>query len=157
MRSTSAQMRSASSQMSRVNSRSLGLAFCSSSCAAPRMPESGFFTSCASIEAMAVTERAALRWVSWRSILLAMLRSCSITTTRSCGSDNGAAWMLTKRTAGRRGVSSVMPYSDTLWPESRTLSISAKSGPSAGRKSASLTPISVAALLSKKFSAAELT
>ena len=40
----------------------------SSSCAAPRMPESGFFTSCARTAAMPVTLRAALRnTVSWRS------------------------------------------------------------------------------------------
>jgi hypothetical protein len=36
----------------------------SRSCAAPRMPESGFLISCASIEARPVTDRAAARWVS---------------------------------------------------------------------------------------------
>ena len=51
------------------------------SCAAPRMPDSGFLISCASMAASAITERAAPRWVSWRSILSAMVRSCSITTT----------------------------------------------------------------------------
>ena len=68
MRSTSAQMRSVSSQIRRVSSRSASPAFCSSSWAAPRMPDSGFFTSCASIAAMALTERAAPRWVSWWSM-----------------------------------------------------------------------------------------
>ena len=63
MRSTSATMRSVSSQISRVSSRPAASASCSSSCAAPRMPDSGFLTSCASIAAIAVTERAALRWV----------------------------------------------------------------------------------------------
>jgi hypothetical protein len=37
--------------------------------------ESGFLISCASIAASAVTDRAALRWVSCRSILSAMVRS----------------------------------------------------------------------------------
>ena len=59
----------------------IALAACSSNCAAPRMPDSGFLISCASIAAKALTERAAPRCVSWRSILSAMVRSCSITTT----------------------------------------------------------------------------
>ena len=64
MRSTSATIRSVSSQISRVSSRSPASALRSRSWAAPRMPESGFLTSCASIAAMAVTERAALRWIN---------------------------------------------------------------------------------------------
>ena len=43
---------------------------CSSSCAAPRMPDSGFFTSCASIAAIARRPSGRRRGaVSWRSIL----------------------------------------------------------------------------------------
>ena len=37
-----------------------------------------------------LTERAALRWVSWRSILSAMVRSCSITTIWPGRSVSGA-------------------------------------------------------------------
>ncbi len=61
MRSTSAQIRSVSSQISRVSTVSSGVTDCSSSCAAPRIPDSGFLTSWASIAAIAVTERAAPR------------------------------------------------------------------------------------------------
>ncbi len=63
MRSTRVTIRSASSQINRVSVRSSGDAACSSNCAAPRMPDSGFLISCASIAANAITERAALRWV----------------------------------------------------------------------------------------------
>ncbi len=94
-------MRSVSSQMSWVSSRPAASASCSRSCAAPRMPESGFLTSCASIAAIAVTERAALRWVSWRSILSAIERSCSVSTTRSVPSPAGAPWMVTERAEAR--------------------------------------------------------
>ena len=61
MRSTSARMRSASSRISTASSRSARPTLASSNCAAPRMPDSGFFTSCARIAAMPVTLRAALR------------------------------------------------------------------------------------------------
>ena len=83
MRSTSFTMRSVSSQISVVSGRSSSPADCSSNCAAPRMPDSGFLISCASMAASAITERAAPRWVSWRSILSAMVRSCSMTMTWS--------------------------------------------------------------------------
>ena len=53
MRSTSFTIRSASSQISRVKVRSSSPADCSRSWAAPRMPESGFLISCASIAASA--------------------------------------------------------------------------------------------------------
>ena len=56
----------------------------------PRMPDSGFLISCASIAASAITERAALRCVSCRSILSAMVRSWSITTIWPGRSVSGA-------------------------------------------------------------------
>ena len=56
MRSTSFTMRSASSQISRVSARSSSPTEDSSSCAAPRMPESGFLISWASIAARPVTD-----------------------------------------------------------------------------------------------------
>ena len=77
---------------------------CSSSCAAPRMPDSGFLISCASMAASAITERAAPRWVSCRSILSAMVRSCSMTTTWPAYSGSGATWRSTSRSPGLRGV-----------------------------------------------------
>ena len=107
MRSTSFTMRSASSQISRVSVRSSSPADCSSSCAAPRMPDSGFLISCASMAASALTERAAPRWVSWRSILSAMVRSCSITTTWSGRSGSGATCRSTSRSPGLRGVDEI--------------------------------------------------
>ena len=70
-------MRSVSSQISRVSARSSSPTELSSNCAAPRMPDSGFLISCASIAPSAVTERAALRWVSCLSIFSAIDRSCS--------------------------------------------------------------------------------
>ena len=113
MRSTSFTMRSASSQISRVSVRSSSPADCSSSCAAPRMPDSGFLISCASIAASAMTERAAPRWVSWRSILSAMVRSCSITTTWPGRSGSGATCRSTSRSPGLRGVDRSTRYSLT--------------------------------------------
>ena len=89
MRSTSFTMRSASSQISRVSARSSSLTDDSRSCAAPRMPDSGFLISWASIAARPVTVRAAPRWVSWRSILSAIDRSWSTTTTPSWRSSSG--------------------------------------------------------------------
>ena len=97
MRSTSVTMRSASSQISRVSMRSSDEAGCSSSCAAPRMPDSGFLISCASIAASAITERAALRCVNCRSILSAMVRSCSMTTIWPGRSVSGATCRSTCR------------------------------------------------------------
>ena len=100
MRSTSLTMRSASSQISRVSVRSSSPTDCSSSCAAPRMPDSGFLISWASMAASAITERAAPRWVSWRSILSAMVRSCSMTTTWPGRSGTGATCRSTSPLAG---------------------------------------------------------
>ena len=116
MRSTSVTMRSASSQISRVSMRSSEEACCSSSCAAPRMPDSGFLISCASIAASAITERAALRWVSCRSILSAMVRSCSITTIWPGRSVSGATCRSTWRSPPMRGVPRSTLYSLTGEP-----------------------------------------
>ncbi len=105
-------MRSVSSQISWVNSRAAASASCSKSCAAPRMPESGFFTSCASIAAMAVTERAAFRWVSWRSILSAIERSCSVSTRRSGPSPAGAPSIVTERGRKARAFEQDVVFGD---------------------------------------------
>ena len=64
IRSTRLHTRSVSSRIRRVSGRSSGRTLCSRSCAAPRMPASGFFTSCASIAAIAPTDRAAPRCVN---------------------------------------------------------------------------------------------
>ncbi|MEY9616162.1 hypothetical protein ABIF21_009036 [Bradyrhizobium elkanii] len=121
-------MRSASSQINRVKSRSSEDACCSKSCAAPRMPDSGFLISWASIAASAITERAALRWVSCRSILSAMVRSCSITTICPGRSVSGATCRSTWRSPPIRGVPRSTLYSLTGEPLVRTCSISASSG-----------------------------
>ena len=155
MRSTSATIRSASSQISRVSSRSPGSAPCSSSWAAPRMPDSGFLTSCASIAAMAVTERAALRWINWSSILRAIERSCSDTTTLPAGSVMVETAAETKW-APMRGVSRVMPYSETEWPLRRACSIKPSTGLSAGSTASSRRPAKAALLPWKNCSAAGL-
>ena len=49
--------------------RSLSSTDCSSNCAAPRMPESGFLISCASIEPSAVSERAAIAIEHYEGLL----------------------------------------------------------------------------------------
>ena len=128
MRSTSVTMRSASSQISRVSCRSSGGADCSSSCAAPRMPDSGFLISCASMAASAITERAALRWVSCRSILSAMVRSCSMMTMWPGRSDSGATCRSTWRSPPIFGVPRSTLYSLTGAPLARTWSTSDSSG-----------------------------
>ena len=86
-----------------ASARGRPAAFCSRSCAAPRMPESGFLTSWASIAAIAVTERAALRCVSCRSILWAIERSCSVTTSWPGCSTSAATWIV--MTCGRAAAS----------------------------------------------------
>ena len=121
-------MRSVSSQISRVSCRSSSLADCSRSCAAPRMPESGFLISCASIAPSAVIERAAPRWVICRSILSAMVRSCSITMTSSPASPSGVANTSTMRSAPMRGEPISTRCSLTLDPRCRTSSTSAITG-----------------------------
>ncbi|MNT97078.1 hypothetical protein D3C72_2393140 [compost metagenome] len=60
-RSINPTMRSVSSRISLASGISSLLTVCSSNCAAPRMPDSGFLISCASIEARPVTDRAAPR------------------------------------------------------------------------------------------------
>ena len=103
MRSTSLTIRSVSSQISRVSARSSSPTEVSSSCAAPRMPESGFLISCASIAPSAVTDRAALRWVSCLSIFSAIDRSCSRSVTPPSLIGSGATKASTSRpTPGAR-------------------------------------------------------
>ena len=89
IRSTSATMRSASSQIRRVSARSSSSASVSRSCAAPRMPDSGFLISWASMAARPVTVRAAPRCVSWRSIFSVTERTRSISDDVAGRSDNG--------------------------------------------------------------------
>jgi len=90
-RSTRRTMRSTSDRMSVESGFSTSGSEPSSSCAAPRMPESGFLISCASIEAMAPTERTASRCVRCRFILSMMARGCNTSTRSPAFSPNGAA------------------------------------------------------------------
>ena len=85
------------------------------------MPDSGFLISCASIAASAITERAALRCVSCRSILSAMVRSCSITTIWPGRSVSGATCRSTWRSPPMRGVPRSTLYSLTGEPLSAHL------------------------------------
>ena len=127
MRSTSFTMRSVSSQMSRVSARSSSDASVSRSCAAPRMPDSGFLISCASIEAIAETDRAAPRCACWRSSFSAMVRSRSITTIVLLCGISGVTKMSTSRSTPSRGRPRSTRYSLIAPPSSRICSISAMS------------------------------
>ena len=115
MRSTSATIRSVSSQIRLVSSRSLSGTDCSRSWAAPRMPDSGFLTSCASMAASALTERAALRCDIWRSMLRAIVCSTSETATSPSLSTIGERRSAQKRVP-MRGEASVTPFSATAPP-----------------------------------------
>ncbi|MGY4352034.1 hypothetical protein ACVWXM_008527 [Bradyrhizobium sp. GM7.3] len=136
--------------------RSSEEACCSRSCAAPRMPESGFLISCASIAASAITERAALRWVSWRSILSAMERSWSITTIWPGRSVTGATCRSTWRSPPMRGVPRSTLYSLTGAFDERTWSISASKGLPNGTSSFSDCRFKNCVEISKKASVAML-
>ena len=120
MRSTRLRMRSVSEQMSCVSARSASLVFASRSCAAPRMPDSGFLISCASTAASPDTERAAARWVSWRSIICAMFRCCSMSTTSPGWSGIGPPCTSTSLGLWNFGPATSTPYSFTVEPELRT-------------------------------------
>ena len=157
MRSTSFTIRSVSSQIRRVRARSSSPTAVSSSWAAPRMPDSGFLISWASIAASAETERAAPRWVSCLSILSAIVRSCSKTTVPACPSGIGATWMSTTRSKPRRGLPRSTRYSITAEPRLATWSTRASRGDAKGTRSASLCRVIMARLISKKVSAATLT
>ncbi len=128
IRSTSETMRSVSSQISRVSARSSSDTAVSSSCAAPRMPESGFLISCASMEARPVTERAAARCVSCRSILSAIERSWNTMTTEPARTEPAphrgrpACRRRAAVTRDRRGIRL------TAARRSRTWSISVRAG-----------------------------
>ena len=122
-------MRSVSAQMSCVSARSSSLRPGSSSWAAPRMPDSGFLISCASTAAMPDTERAAARWVSWRSIICAIERCCSISTIRPGWSGMAPREHVDQAVrAARAAAPTSTPYSLTVAPERRTWPTSAPSG-----------------------------
>jgi hypothetical protein len=91
------------------------------------MPESGFFTSCASTAAMPVTARAAPLWVRERSIFEAMVRSSIWITTEPGCSTIGESWILTVFTS-ERGVPSRTPYSEIAPIPSRAWRNSDRSG-----------------------------
>ena len=67
IRSINATTRSTSVRISVVSSRPSLSAVAPSSCAAPRMPDSGFLISWASIAAMPIADRAAFWLPRWRS------------------------------------------------------------------------------------------
>ena len=113
-------MRSVSVQISWVSARSSSLTPGSSSWAAPRMPDSGFLISCASTCAMPDTERAAARWVSWRSIICAIERCCSISMIRPGLSGSAPPNTSTTRLTPLRGRPTSTPYSLTVAPVRRT-------------------------------------
>ena len=153
MRSTRSRMRPVSSTMSWASGRSSSAAPASRSCAAPRMPDSGFLISWASTAAIADTERAAPRCESCRSIILAMLRCCSMSMTRSPSSDNSEAntsiaWF------GRSGMESSSSYSFTVWRVWRTWSARPVSGCAKARTVCSARFLSTASLMPKNSSAA---
>ena len=109
----------------------------SSNWAAPRMPDSGFFTSCARIAAMPVTLRAALRKVSCRSSARAAEASCSTSTHRARllrqrRALHGDAVLVEARAFQRQVV-----VGDGGLAVARTCSISRKIGLSGGSRSAS--------------------
>ena len=155
MRSTSARMRSASSRISTVSSRSGASTLLSSSCAAPRMPDSGFFTSCARIAAMPVTLRAALRNVSCRSSARAAEASCSTSSTAPGSSGSGEPCTVMPCLCSR-GLSSVRSWSAMVASLSRTCSISRNSGLSGGTRSVSACCASCAVEMPRNCSAAWL-
>src|SRR4029077_5992987 len=134
MRSTRATMRSVSSQIRLVSSRSLSGTDCSSSWAAPRMPDSGVLTSCASMAASALTDRAALRLEIWRSMLRAIDCSVSETATRPSLSTIGDRRSAQKRLP-MRGELKVTPFSATAPPLAITCSSRENSGVSSGTNS----------------------
>ena len=103
-------MRSVSLQISWVNSALSALTSLSSNCAAPLMPDSGFFISCASIADIALTERAAPRWVNCLSM--------------RCASDRG--WTSTAPRP-RRPIFKWrnMQVNNTVWPSVRCTQINA--------------------------------
>ena len=149
-------MRSVSVQISWVSARSSSLRPGSSSWAAPRMPDSGFLISCASTCAMPDTERAAARCVSWRSIICAIERCCSISTIRPGWSGSAPPNTSTTRLTPLRGRPTSTPYSLTVAPVRRTWATSAASGLEKAMMSGSVCRLSMPWLSEKNDSAAAL-
>ncbi len=134
MRSTRSRMRSASSRISTANSRSGSPTLPSSNWAAPRMPLSGFFTSCASTAAMPLTERAADRNTVCRSSARAAELSCSVSTTLPGSSSKVVACTVMPGLC-KRGLSRVMSWSAIVIPAAGPVAIRAKIGLSVGSSS----------------------
>ena len=155
MRSTSRQMRSVSSRISLVSARSSEDTPASRSWAAPRIPDSGFLTSWASMAAMAETERTTPRCVNWRLRDSAMARSWRARTTLPASSASGAAWTLTV-CSPMRGEEIVTPCSRTGALPVRAWSMRARSGLSPGRNSSRVRPRRCATLPWKSCSPALL-
>ena len=124
-------MRSASSRISTVSSRSPSSTLASSNCAAPRMPDSGFLISCAKTADMPVTLRAAPRNFICRSRARAALLSCSVTSTQPGSSSMGVACTVMPRLC-RRGLSRVRSCSEIVVPWRRTCARTEKIGLSGG-------------------------
>ncbi len=120
------------------------------------MPDSGFLISCASTAARPETERAAARCVSWRSIICAMERCCSISTMRPGSSGIAPANTSTSLWVPERGRPTSMPYSLTVAPLRRTWPTRAPSGLENAMMSASVWRLSTPWLSEKKDSAAAL-
>ncbi len=154
MRSTSFTIRSVSSQISRVSMRSSSLASVSISCAAPRMPDNGFLISCASIEAIADTDRAASRWACWRLSFSAIERSRSMTTMVRLRGISGVTKISTRRSTPRRGKPRSTLYSLIAPPCSLICSIKVRSEEPTGRRDASTCLRGAVRLVPKKSSAA---
>ena len=120
------------------------------------MPDSGFLISCASSAARPETERAAARWVSWRSIICAMERCCSISTIRPGCSGMAPAYTSTSLWVPLRGRPTSMQYSFTVAPVRRTCPTRAPSGLEKAMMSGSVWRLSTPRLREKNDSAAAL-
>ena len=112
IRSIRLRMRSVSAQISCVRFFSLSGTASSSSCAAPRMPASGFLISCASTAAMPCIERTAPRCRSWRSMRCARLRSCRVMMTAPSGSGSGVTMTSATRSPWRGVERSSVAFAD---------------------------------------------
>ena len=102
------------------------------------------------------TERAAARCVSWRSIICAIERCCSISTMRPGCSGMPPANTSTSRCTPLRGKSTSTPYSLTVAPDLRTCPTSAPSGLEKAMMSGSVWRFSMPWLSEKNVSAARL-
>ena len=101
-------------------------------------------------------ERAAPRWVSCRSILSAIVRSCSISTTLSLVLAERRREHVDDALAPSRGVPRSTRYSLMLPPRCRTSSTRPRTGEPKGRRSVSFWRSITRRLMSKKVSAAHV-